>query len=433
MAGGTVTSPSHRVATDDSRLDELDRLLPVDEALARVLDAVRPLPPVERPLLETLGAVIAETIVAPASLPPFTNSAMDGYALRSRDTAGAAPGRPVSLTVVGTVAAGDEPRVELMAGQSMRIMTGAPLPPGADAVVRFEEIDESDASTVRVHRPIRAHEQVRFAGEDVRPGDPVVVAGTVVNPAVIGLLAALGVPAARVHRQPRVAILSTGNEIVPVDSEAGPGRVHDSNSAMLAALVTRAGGLPCALGVTRDTMDDLRGALRRAVAEVAPDLIVTSGGVSVGNYDLVKQALQAEGRIALWQVRMKPGKPLAFGEVGGVPLLGLPGNPAAAAISFLQFGWPAIRRLLGHIAVALPTVGACVTEEIANPGGRRHYVRARLGQADDGRIVATPVPQAGAGILSSLATADGLLVVPEDQTHVPAGSCLTAQVLRGGW
>lgn len=407
--------------------------MPVDEVLARVLDTVRPLPPVERPLLETLDFVIAETIVAPGNVPPFTNSAMDGYALRSRDTDGATAEMPVSLTVVGTVAAGEDPRSIVDVGQALRIMTGAPLPPGADAVVRFEEADELDATTVRVRRPIGEHEHVRFAGEDVRVGETAVAAGTVVSPAVVGLLAALGAPAARIHRQPRVAILSTGDELVPVEGEAGPGRIRDSNSAMLAALVTHAGGLPCALGVAQDTMDELRGALRRAVTELAPDLMVTSGGVSVGHYDMVKDALQAEGRIALWQVRMKPGKPLAFGDIGGVPLLGLPGNPAAAAISFLQFGWPAIRRMLGHDPVALPTLTAYVSEEIANPGGRRHYLRVRLVQADDGRIVATPVTSQGAGILSSLALADGLLVVPEDQAHVPAGSRLSAQVLRGGW
>lgn len=407
--------------------------MPVDEVLARVLDTVRPLPPVERPLLETLDFVIAETIVAPGNVPPFTNSAMDGYALRSRDTDGATAEMPVSLTVVGTVAAGEDPRSIVDVGQALRIMTGAPLPPGADAVVRFEEADELDATTVRVRRPIGEHEHVRFAGEDVRVGETAVAAGTVVSPAVVGLLAALGAPAVRIHRQPRVAILSTGDELVPVEGEAGPGRIRDSNSAMLAALVTHAGGLPCALGVAQDTMDELRGALRRAVTELAPDLMVTSGGVSVGHYDMVKDALQAEGRIALWQVRMKPGKPLAFGDIGGVPLLGLPGNPAAAAISFLQFGWPAIRRMLGHDPVALPTLTAYVSEEIANPGGRRHYLRVRLVQADDGRIVATPVTSQGAGILSSLALADGLLVVPEDQAHVPAGSRLSAQVLRGGW
>lgn len=407
--------------------------MPVDEVLARVLDTVRPLPPVERPLLETLDFVIAETIVAPGNVPPFTNSAMDGYALRSRDTDGATAEMPVSLTIVGTVAAGEDPRSIVDVGQALRIMTGAPLPPGADAVVRFEEVDEPDSATVRVRRPIGEHEHVRFAGEDVRVGETAVAAGTVVSPAVVGLLAALGAPAVRIHRQPRVAILSTGDELVPVEGEAGPGRIRDSNSAMLAALVTHAGGLPCALGVAQDTMDELRGALRRAVTELAPDLMVTSGGVSVGHYDMVKDALQAEGRIALRQVRMKPGKPLAFGDIGGVPLLGLPGNPAAAAISFLQFGWPAIRRMLGHDEVALPTLTAYVSEEIANPGGRRHYLRVRLVQADDGRIVATPVTSQGAGILSSLALADGLLVVPEDQAHVPAGSRLSAQVLRGGW
>lgn len=410
--------------------ENVDLLVPVDEALARVLAAVRPLPPIDSDLLDALGRVTATPVLASENVPPFTNSAMDGFAVRSADTVGAAVDAPVVLTVIGTIAAGEPPAGLIGPGDAIRIMTGAPMPAGADAVVRFEDTSESDRG-VAIHRPVAAGENVRLAGEDIRVGEIAVPPGTALSAPWVGMLAALGHAIVSVHRQPRVAILSTGNELVATNGETGAGRIRDSNSTTLAALVTEAGGLPLALGAVRDEMHDLRAALRRATEDFQPDLILTSGGVSVGDYDMVKDALQVEGEIAIWQVRMKPGKPLAFGAVNGVPLLGLPGNPVAAAVSFLQFGRPAIRRMLGHDDVALPTVMAVTTDAIANSGRRRHFMRVRLENGADGRLSATPAGEQGAGVLSSLAQADGLLVVPEEVMHVPAGSCLPVQVLRG--
>jgi molybdopterin molybdotransferase len=422
--------PASERQTTDRSWDNLDLLVPVNEALARVLDAVRPLPPVDCELLEALDRVSASPARATEDVPPFTNSAMDGFAVRAADTTGASPAAPVSLAVVGAIAAGEPATERIAPGEAIRIMTGAPVPAGADAVVRFEDTANVN-SRVEVHRPVAALENVRLAGEDIRAGEVAVPAGTALSAPWVGMLAALGQVTVTIHRQPRVAILSTGNELVAANGTTGSGRIRDSNSTTLAALVAEAGGLPLALGAVRDEMDDLRAALRRAVDDFRPDLILTSGGVSVGDYDMVKDALRAEGKIAIWQVRMKPGKPLAFGAVNGVPLLGLPGNPVAAAISFLQFGHPAIRRMLGHPDVSLPTVTAVTTAEIANAGQRRHFMRVRLQDGPDGRLSATPAGEQGAGILSSLALADGLLVVPEDLTHVPAGSCLPVQLLRG--
>lgn len=426
-----ASPPNHK--SPDRPWDDINLLVPVDEALARVLAAVRPLPPVERPLLEALGTVAAATVHAAENVPPFTNSAMDGFAVRAEDMKGASGDAPVTLTVVGAIAAGEAARGQIGPGEAIRIMTGAPMPLGADAVARFEDTHAGDGESqiVRVYRAVRVNENVRFAGEDLRAGEPAVPAGTALSASWIGLLASLGRTTVAVHRQPRVAILSTGNELVTRDDELGAGRIRDSNSTTLSALVIEAGGLPLALGTVRDEMDDLRFALRRAIHEFEPDLIITSGGVSVGDYDMVKDALQAEGEIAIWQVRMKPGKPLAFGAVAGVPLLGLPGNPVAAAVSFLQFARPAIRHMLGHGDVMLPTICAKTSKTIINRGQRRHYIRVRLERDDDGCSTATEVGEQGAGILSSLALADGLMVVPEEQTHVPAGARLAVQLLRG--
>lgn len=414
----------------DRPWENIDLLVPVDEVLARVLDAVGALPAEELPLLDAHGRVTSVPVRASEDVPPFTNSAMDGFAVRAVDTRGAAASSPVTLAVTGAIAAGEAANGRIGPGDAIRIMTGAPMPEGADAVVRFEDA-EAGAHWVEIHREAASQENVRYAGEDIRAGDVAIPAGTTLTAPWLGMLAALGHATMAVHRRPRVAILSTGNELVASNGRTGAGRIRDSNSTTLAALVNEAGGLPLALGVVRDQMDDLRAALRRAIDDFQPDLILTSGGVSVGDYDMVKDALQAEGEIAIWQVRMKPGKPLAYGAVNGVPLLGFPGNPVAAAVSFLQFGHPAVRRMLGHTAVTLPTVSAITTEAIVNGGQRRHYVRARLQQGPDGRLRASPVEEQGAGILSSLARADGLLVVPEDRRHIEAGSCLPVQLLHG--
>lgn len=415
--------------------DDPAGLVGVDEARERILAAFAPLPPVSLPIVEALGLVLAEEIVAAAPVPPFPNSAMDGFAVRAADTVGASGEHPVRLRVAGEAPAGSAPAHRVEPGTALRIMTGAPIPDGADAVVRFEETDEVDdpagrsrgtGETVAVRRAARPGENVRPAGEDVAVGDRVLAAGTALRPAEIGVLAALARVVVAVHRRPRVAILATGDEVVDPGAELGPGQIRNSNSPMVAALVRRCGGEPILLGVARDTTAELRAKL--AAARQA-DLIVTSGGVSAGDYDVVKHVLRAEGTVDVWQVRIKPGKPLAFGRVGGVPLIGLPGNPVAAAVAFEQFARPAIRRQLGHRDLGIPTVPARLLDRVENPGGRRHFVRVRVEADGLGGYVARVAGSQGAGVLTSLTLANGLLVVPEDLAVAEPGTVLPVQML----
>ncbi len=419
--------------------ENVERMLGVDEALVRVLSAFAPLDPVEVPLLEALGMVLAEVVVAGEDVPPFRNSAMDGYAVRAVDTLGARADHPIHLRITGETPAGSPLQRSVAPGCAVRIMTGAAMPEGADAVVRFEETDEparpvvgepdrERPTMVGVTRPAKPWDNVRPAGEDVRRGTLVLPSGTRLRPAEIGLLAALNRPTVTVHRRPRVAILSTGDEVVDLGPPLGPGQIRNSNSHTVAAMVRRLGGEPSLLGIARDSV----GALRAKLAEGwHADLIVTSGGVSLGDYDVVKDVLQAEGEIAIWQVRMKPGKPLAFGQVRRTPLLGLPGNPVAAAVSFEQFGRPAILKMLGRRDVAIPTVDATIAERLDNRGQRRHFVRVAL-ERDGTGYVARSAGEQGAGVLTSLVRSDGLLVVPEHLEVVEPGARLPVQMLDWG-
>ncbi|HUG14568.1 MAG TPA: gephyrin-like molybdotransferase Glp [Thermomicrobiales bacterium] len=402
-------------------------MIGVDEARERILSHFRPLEAVDIPLLEALGLVAAADVVASAAVPPFRNSAMDGYALRAADAARA----PVTLRVVDNVAAGTVSPLAVAAGEAMRIMTGAPLPAGADAVVRFEETNEVDdpaparqRRVVEVRRAPRTGDNVREAGEDIAAGDVPIQAGTRLGPAAIGLLASLNLSSARVHRRPVVGILATGDEVAEVGAELGPGQIRNSNSYMLAALVRRYDGDPVLLGVARDSAADLRDALRHAGNA---DLLVTSGGVSVGDFDLVKDFMQSEGRVDVWQVRMKPGKPLAFGVIGSLPVLGLPGNPVAALVSFEQFGRPALLKMLGRTDLAMPTVRATLSEKLENRGGRRHFVRGVLTRDDAGFRV-HPTGERGSAVLTSAARSNCLIVVPETADVVESGSVIDVQV-----
>lgn len=406
--------------------DDPEAMLGVDEALERILAAFAPLPPVCVPLLDALGLVVADDIVSSVNVPPFRNSAMDGFAVCSADTAGG----EVTLRVIETVAAGSVPKFRVGTGEAARIMTGAPLPEGADAVVRFEETDESWRSVaergyVTVVRRVTARESVREPGEDIRVGDVVVRKGTRLRPADIGLLASLNYSSVDVHRRPRVAILSTGDEVIDLGSELKPGQIRNSNSYMVAALVRQEGGEPLLLGVARDSAGDVR---ERLQAAGEPDLFVTSGGVSVGDYDMVKDVLRSEGSIDLWQVRMKPGKPLAFGTIGRTPLLGLPGNPVAALVSFEQFGVPAIRKLLGRADLKLPEVTATLAERLRNQGRRRHFVRGVVHHTADG-YVARSIGVGGSAVLTSAAMANCFIVVPETCDVVESGENVRVQLL----
>lgn len=418
------TSRSEQRSSDDA--------LDVDTARARILDAFRPLPPVRTPLLTALGMVLAEDVRAAAPLPPFPNSAMDGFALRSVDVPSASPSTPVLLSVIGEIPAGQAADIRVEPGTTLRIMTGAPVPEGADAVVRFEDTDESSQPEsagerrVEIRYPARRGENIRPAGEDLAAGDLAVSAGTALRPAEIGLLAALGRESVDVHRRPTVAVLATGDEIVDASEPLGPAQIRNSNSPMIAALIERTGGQPVLLGVARDSTRELSAKLAEAATA---DLIITTGGVSAGDYDFVKTVLQVEGTIDLWQLRIRPGKPLAFGWINNRPLIGLPGNPVAAAVAFEQFARPAIRTMLGHREIGIPTVQAELQDRVENPGGRRAFLRVQVESSPDGRYLARLAGSQGSGVLSSMVRANGLLVVPEDLRVAHPGTILPVQMI----
>ena len=409
--------------------DERRPVLSVEEALERILATVRVLEPERVPILEALGRVLAEEVVADRNIPPLPNSAMDGYAVRAADVARV----PARLRVIAEAPAGRLCPVEVGPGSAVRIMTGAPIPAGADAVVPFEHtrvVQDSSCPTadewIEVLRETRPGANVREAGEDVRAGQVVLTPGRVLRPQEIGMLAALGRTEVAVIRRPRVAILATGDEVVPPWETPGPGQIRDANSYTVAAQVRRYGGIPLILGVARDEETLIKEGVRRALAERA-DLIVTSGGVSIGGFDLVKQVLAAEGEMRFWSLNMKPGRPLAFGVVGGVPLVGLPGNPVSAMIATELFVRPAVLKMQGFTEWPWPELRARLADPIVRKDGRRHYLRVRLRETADG-WEATLTGDQGSGILSSLVQADGLAVIPEDVDHLPAGA--EVRVLR---
>ena len=401
----------------------------VDQALEHILRCIAPLDGETVPITAALDRVLIEDIVAPLDIPPFVNAAMDGYAVRAADVVGAGRAAPAVLRVIGEVAAGSVPQGEVVAGTAMRIMTGAPMPAGSDAVVPFEDTDQGRAQ-VCIYRPVRSGDNVRLAGEDIRRGQVVLRAGHVLRPADIGVLAALGYPTVRVFRRPRVAILATGDELVDVDEPLTPGRIRNSNEYTSIALVQRYGGIPLPLGIARDTPESLTEKIRAGLDQGA-DLFLTSAGVSVGDFDMVKHVLAAEGEMIFWQVAIKPGKPLAFGHVHGVPLLGLPGNPVSAMVAFEVFARPAILKLGGRSDWRKPAVRAILDEDVHN-SGRRHFMRALVRREADGYHVTTRgsgVKVQGSGILSSLVWANGLVVVPEEVTFLPAGSAVEVWML----
>lgn len=399
-----------------------EAMMGVDEVLERVLAAVEPMPATRSGLLETRGLVLAEDIVAPTDVPPFRNSAMDGFAVHSSDSA---LDQITDFHLIGTIAAGSDPDFSLEPGEAARIMTGAPVPEGADAVIRFEEVEERSGGTIRISRLIQPGENIREAGEDIRAGAKVLSSGAMLGAPEIGALAALNFESVLVHRRPKVGILSTGDEVQDIGPVLRPGQIRDANSYILTAMVDQLGALPIRLGIAADTRSDLQ---ERISAAGDCDMIVTSGGVSHGDFDLVKDVLRQEGQIDVWTVRIKPGKPLAFGTIGGVPLLGLPGNPAAAAVSFDQFGRPAILKMLGFREYRFPSVRARLTEGVENRGQRRHFERGVLWNADGEWRVRT-VGIHGSAMISSLTAANCYIVIPEDWPEAPAGTIVEVQVL----
>ena len=406
-------------------------MLEVEDAFARIIAHFAPLDAVELPALECLGLALAEDVTSPLNLPPLANSAMDGYAVLHADIA-AADATPPTLSVTSAVAAGQVSEDTVTAGNAIRIMTGAPVPNGADTVVPFEETDEIDRrrsgqplDAIVIHKALPLGSNVRPAGEDVSAGDLVLPAGTIIRPAEAGVMASLGLTRARVIRRPVVAVLSTGDELTPAGETLTPGHIYDSNSSSVAAAVIAAGGTPRVIGIARDTLDDLH---RCIDAAADADLLVTSAGVSKGDYDMVKDVLEQRGDMNFWSVRMRPAKPLAFGllrrpDGSPLPLLGLPGNPVSALLAFEMFGRPAVRRMLGRDLLARPTVEGVLTGPIFNSDGRRVYARVAV-ERRNGAWYATPTGPQGSNILTSLSKANGLAVCPADLPRKDAGQAV---------
>ncbi|CAL9545069.1 Molybdopterin molybdenumtransferase 2 [Streptomyces sp. enrichment culture] len=421
-----------------------DHLWSVDEHLEDILATVRPLEPIELNLLDAQGCVLVDDVTVPVSLPPFDNSSMDGYAVRVADVAGASEEFPAALDVVGDVAAGQAGLLQVGPGQAARIMTGAPLPPGAEAVIPVEWTDgglgegpvtgmrarslapEGATGQVRVYRPCEARAHVRATGSDVKAGDRALEAGTVLGPPQIALLAAIGRGTVRVRPRPRVVVMSTGSELVQPDEELASGQIYDSNSFALTAAARDAGAIAYRVGAVADDAETLRTAVEDQL--VRADLMVTTGGVSVGAYDVVKEALSHVGDedepgsgIEFRKLAMQPGKPQGFGSIGPdhTPLLALPGNPVSSYVSFELFVRPAIRTLMGLDDVHRPRTRATLTVDkpLTSPKGRRQFLRARYA---DGAV--TPVGGTGSHLVAALAHADALIVVPEDLESVEPGT-----------
>jgi molybdopterin molybdotransferase len=409
-------------------------LLNVDLAVRQILEGISPLPAESVNIEHALGRVLAEDIRAAVSLPPFANSSMDGYAVRTEDVANASQDTPIQLRVVTDIPAGMASDLTIGSMEAARIMTGAPLPAGADAVVPVENTDSQWSITdnrhlqaeVSIYRGEKCGANVRPVGEDIQAGQTILRAGTTLRPQDIGVLVALGYPQIQAIRQPKVAILSTGDELIGVNEPLSPGKIRDSNSYTIAGLVAANGGIPIRLPIARDTLDEVRRLFQQAL-EQQPDIVLSSAGVSVGAFDVVRTILDELGQVNFWRVNLRPGKPLAFGHLQGVPFFGLPGNPVSAMITFEVFVRPALLRLAGK-PHDLHKTKAIAGEDI-HSDGRRTYVRVKLSR-NNGQFIAHTTGTQSSGALMSMVLADGLLIVPEDVTLVPAGEQLELWLLR---
>ena len=414
-------------------------MIGVEEALGKILDSIEVLEREEKPLLDCLGQVLAEDVYAPFDVPPQDNSAMDGYAVQAKSIVGASYEHPKILRVVGEIAAGCITELKVEQGTSVRIMTGAFVPKGADVVVPFEDTDEVDRKQrsvseaeigIRVGLPEASN--IRRGGEDIAKGELAVKQGTLLCPAEIGVLASLGKAIVSVIRRPVVGILATGNEVLEINQPLLQGKIYNSNSYSLAAQVLRYGGIPKLLGIAPDDVEQLSIAVRHGLD---CDMLVTSGGVSLGDYDVVKQVLAAEGNVSFWTVRMKPGKPLAFGmfkrdDGKKIPHLGLPGNPVSSMITFEVFARPAILRMMGRSNLAGPNITAMMEDPVKNNDGRRIFARVVVSRRDGKYFARLTGPQ-GSGILTSMTKANGLAVIPESTKEVKPGG--TVEVMMFDW
>lgn len=401
-------------------------MLTPDDAARRIVDRLRPLASERIALREALGRVLSDAVVSPISLPPWSNSAMDGYAARSADVRGATEHAPALLTVIEEIPAGQFPARTVGPGEATRIFTGAPVPDGVDCVIRQEDTARKGDGIVAVLGDRDAGRNIRPRGEDIAAGETVFSAGTALEPAQLGVLASIGAAEISVFRRPRIAILSTGDEIADLDEReailAGE-KIASSNSYTLAASIVRSGGTPLNLGIAADDGDDLRQHLERASDA---DVLVTTAGVSVGEHDHVRTVLDEMGLdLAFWRIRMRPGSPFGFGMLGDLPWIGLPGNPVSTMVTYELFAHPAIRKLAGHLTSFRRTIPVVTGEPITLGPPLRHFLRCRL-RDEAGETVATLTGSQGSGLLTSMARADALLVIPEDSPAIPAGARLAA-------
>jgi molybdopterin molybdotransferase len=412
-----VADPSSKTATGTIGKSEPRPLLTVAQARDRILDRITALDAEPVGLTEARGRVLAEEVRSERDVPPFANSAMDGYAVRAQDVTQASADQPVRLRVLGEIRAGTAPPGAVQPQTALRIMTGAMIPEGSDAVVRVEDTSEHDG-TVEVRVPVALGMSLRAAGSDLRRGDLLASAGRVVTPGLIGVLASGGRVTVQCIRRPRVLVLTTGDELREPGEKLGPGQITNTNRYTLLAAVDEAGGIVVDAGVARDERGDLA---RRLAAAGETDLVVTSGGVSMGGYDLVRGLLEERDAVTFWQVALRPGKPLMFASVGGVPLIGLPGNPVSTLVAFELFVRPALLKLQGRTDLQRPRLTATTEEPLQNPPHLEQYFRG-VARQDGARILVRLTGDQGSHVLRSMADANCLVVVPLGTSEVAAGS-----------
>jgi len=390
-------------------------MISVNEAWKKMMDVVIPLGVVEKPLEAVVGATLAETLVADRALPPFNNSAMDGYAIQTKDVKVAKPETPIWLDVIGEVPAGQVFEKPLQSGQAVKIMTGAQVPPSADAVVMLEKARYRNGK-VEVREPVTFGKHIRSAGEDIAAGEEVLSAGTPICIQHLGLLASLGRASLRVYQKPSVALLTTGSELVKVGQKLSPGKIYDSNGLVLRKLLEQTGVTVEDLGATVDDPQRIYEALQRTQRH---DLLVISGGVSVGKYDYVKKALQEFGmKTIFWRVKMKPGKPILFGQRDRQWIFGLPGNPISCVVGFLVFVQPVLQRMMGVASPKLPLIRAVLRKDVVKKDERQHYLTAIFTE-EKGEVI--PTKKQGSGMLVSLSQANAFIIIPEDKQWVRKG------------
>jgi molybdopterin molybdotransferase len=400
-------------------------MISVENALQKVLICINILPLEKINILDACGRVIGDDILSPRNIPAADNSAMDGYAVCYMDIETAKETNPAILKIIEIIPAGKMPVKKIKKGEAARIMTGALIPEGADTIVRQEETAK-DGRNVFILTPAKKGQDIRFAGEDVLAGELVIAQKTIIRPAHIGMLAALGHRFVRVHRRPRVAIMATGDELVDIRKNPSSAKIVNSNSYALAAQVAACGGIPLMLGIAKDKKSELKNKFKKALHA---DLIISSGGVSVGDFDYVKDVMSEMGNaMHFWQVAMRPGKPLVFGTIEGIPLFGLPGNPVSVMVSFEQFVRPAILKMQGHSKIFRQTIKAIIDQEIKVKNGIRHFIRAIVHKEKD-KFYATSTGEQGSGILKSMVLANALIVLDENTVQVKKGGMVDVQLL----